>query len=93
MDSFLFIVIVGAVIVVVGIGGVAKYIGHFKFGERAAARLAEYKIEHASADQALDDPLLRSLIACPSCRTAGKFDLIGKRQARCQSCGTTWDVA
>jgi hypothetical protein len=88
-----FIVALVATALLLAIAGLAKYIAHFRIGDRIAARREAYRIEHASADQAFDDPLLRSLIACPQCGTAGDFDVVDKKQCRCRACGATWSAS
>jgi len=72
--------------------GLAKYIGHFEIGKKIEARREAYRIENASADQAFNDPLLRSLISCPQCGTAGDFEVVGKKQCTCNRCGHTWSA-
>lgn len=93
MDNALFIVVLVTAAVVVGAAAFARYVGHFRIGERAAARIATYKIENASPDLALNDPQLRALITCPSCGTAGDFDVVSKKQCKCRKCGHAWNVA
>lgn len=92
MDNTLFILVMVVAAAVVGTAGLSRYISHFKIGERMAARKAALKIENASADQALNDPLLRALISCPQCGAAGDFDVVNGKQCRCRRCGTAWDV-
>lgn len=93
MNNTGFLVALVATVALIGTAALSRYVGHFKIGDRIAARRAAYKIEHATADQAFSDPLLRSLIACPSCGAAGDFDVVGKKQCRCRQCGTAWDAA
>lgn len=72
--------------------GLSKYVAHFEIGKKIEARREAYRIENASADQAFSDPLLRSLISCPRCGTAGDFEVVGKKQCRCNQCGNLWDA-
>jgi hypothetical protein len=91
MDMFLVVLAVAAA--VVGVGAIGKYVGHFKIGDRLAARISEYKIQNAKPDLALNDPQLRALISCPGCKKAGDFELQGRKKCRCNACGTVWDVS
>ena len=92
MDNKLFIIVLVAAAAVIGAAGLSRYINNLRIGERMAARKAALRIENATADDALSDPLLRSLIACPQCGTAGQFDVLDGKQCRCHNCAAVWDV-
>jgi hypothetical protein len=88
----LLIIILVTILLVGIVAGVSRYLSHFRIAERAAARIAEYKIENASPDDAFNDPQLRALIACPGCGARGQFEVTRKKQCVCQVCSTTWDA-
>ena len=87
-----FIVALVATAVLIAVAGVGKYVTHFQIAERIAARREARRIENASANDAFNDPMLRALISCPACGTAGEFDVVGKKQCKCRKCGHLWDA-
>lgn len=93
MNNTGFLVALAAIAVLLAVAFLSKYIAHFNIGDRIAEKRAAYKIENAKADIAFNDPLLRSLISCPGCGTAGDFEVVGAKQCTCNKCGTVWDAA
>ena len=93
MNNSEFIITLAITAALLFVVGVSKYIAHFEIGKRIAARREAYRIENATADQAFNDPMLRALIACPSCGVAGDFDVVGKSECRCRACGHTWSAS
>ena len=92
MNNAGFIVALVVTVLILGVAGLAKYIGHFEIGKKIEARREAHRIENATGDQALNDPMLRALIACPGCGATGDFDVVNAKTCRCRRCGTEWAV-